>query len=111
MLTAPQAGAVAALLTAAAFASHVIPDDAAAVATASGWLLRMLALVAWVFAISVWHVNAQHRVGERHHRQMLKRVRRLSGRLEAMETRVNELSSDRTQAAAVVTKLFKEPHN
>lgn len=108
MPTVPQAAACAALLTVAAIASHALPDDIATM-QAAGWLLRMLSPLAWVFTISVWHVNSQHRVGERQHRQMLKKVRRLSCRIEGVESRVNELSSDRAQAAAVVTKLFKEP--
>lgn len=107
MPSASQAAVGAALLTAAAVASHALPDHVAV--AAGSWLLRMMSLVAWVFAISVWHVNAQHKVGERQHRQMLKKVRQLNCRIGVMESRVNELSSDRAQAAAVVTKLFKDP--
>lgn len=110
MPTVPQAIACAAILTAAAFASQLIPHEDALTA-ASGWLLRLLSFVSWVFAISVWHVSAQHRAGERQHRQMLKKVRRLSCRIGTVEGHVGELSRDRAQAAAVVTRLFKEPRS
>lgn len=109
MLTIAQAVAGAIGFTTAAFVAQIVLADADPVSSATGWLFRMLALVAWVFTISVWHARAQARAGERQHRQLLKRVRRLTDRMGQVETRVNELSDDRTKAAAVVTRLFKDP--
>lgn len=108
MPSVPQAVACAAILTAAALLSHAIPGDAGPVVAAAGWLSRMLCLVAWMFAISVWHIRARQTVSREQHKQVARKLRALCRRIGAVETRVNELSADRTQAAAAVTSLFRD---
>lgn len=108
MPTVTQVVACAAVLTTAAVISHVMPADAGVATVAGGWLLRMLSSVAWVFAISVWHVEAQKRVAREQHKQLIRKVRTLCRRIGTVEDRVNELSNDRAQAAAAVTSLFKD---
>lgn len=97
----------AGILTLAAFAAQVLIKPTEGFAEASLWLLRMLSTLSWVAVISAWNIHAQRRVDDQHHKRVLKKARSVCDRLTAVEDRVNQLSEDRTQAAAAVTQIFR----
>jgi hypothetical protein len=63
-----------------------------------------LAALAAHIALCAWQ-EYRHRHPDRN-RTTLRRLRGLADQFDRIEDRVNELSSDRTQAAAAVTRLF-----
>lgn len=66
--------------------------------------LPVAALVAHI-ALCVWQ-EYRRRQGTDHTCRLARRRRGLLGQVDRIEDRVNELSSDRTQAAAAVVRLF-----
>lgn len=63
------------------------------------------AVLAAHVALVTWQEYRRSR-DARQDRKSARRIRCLAAQLDRIEDRVNELSSDRTQAAAAVTRLF-----
>ena len=66
--------------------------------------LPVAALTAHI-ALCVWQEYRRHHDARRTCK-LLRKLRGLGVQVDRIELRVNELSSDRTQAAAAVTRLF-----
>ena len=98
---------IATALTVVTFAAQALAHEHHGVVEASLWLLRTLSAVAWVLTISTWHIDAQRRVTERQHKQVLRKVRDMRIRLRVVEARVTALSDEGAQAAAAVTQIFR----
>lgn len=99
-LTRSVAGAVA--ITAITVAAHVVFDLHAGNGASWGSLLRMATITSWVVVAITWQ---ELRIRQ-HQRQLLRKIRAMSERIDSIDERVQELSEDRTQAAAAVVSLF-----
>lgn len=64
-----------------------------------------VAALAAAIALCAWQEYRHHR--DAHwNKKLLRKLRGLADQFDRIEVRVNELSDDRTQAAAAVTRLF-----
>lgn len=102
MRTLTRSVAGAATITAVTVAAHAVFDLHTGDGASWGSLLRMATITCWMVVVVTWQTLRSRQ----NHRQLLRKIRAISVRIDRIDERVQELSDDRTKAAAAVTSLF-----